>query len=114
MTLQGVRVCGSPSGATTQGQPARDPPAAGPRWTERTLTVRSSDTNVSRVAIHLQLESGGGAGEMAFTTEVAVDMAERVLELNRQQRSLAHPVLVRKLTFTDHFYLRGKRHISPC
>ncbi len=93
VTLQGQRSCGGGSSCTGAAT-TRSSDASGPRWTERTLTVRAAD--VSRVAIHLQLESGGAEQQQQqqLTTEAAVDMAERVLELHRQQRSLAHPVLV--------------------
>ena len=64
---------------------------AGPRQTcagasERTLTVRNVTTNVSRVAILLQL--------CDYSLASVVALAEKALELHRQQRALTHPVLV--------------------
>ena len=81
---------------TDRREPLRSGPVevtlqAGPRQTcpgavERTLTVRNRDTNVSRVAILLQL--------CDYSLASVVALAEKALELHRQQRSLTHPVLV--------------------
>ncbi len=62
ITLQGTRqesgrVLGG-GGGDGRGVPRPQQGSPTPRWTERTLTVRSADTNVSRVAIHLQLDGG--------------------------------------------------------